>query len=116
MPSSEIRPVSEPDGTLSNYFCWVCDLAYSPLSKDLALRDRAGSAVHIAAARLTSSFGSTVVWSGRCLGNASHSANSLPLSAIKRSSSSRTSEMRSTRKLRKSFLSSHHAPSKVAST
>jgi len=53
---------------------------------------------------------------GRSLRSASHSASSRPLSAGKRSSSTCAEVMRSTRKLRKSVRSSHHAPIKVTST
>ena len=49
-------------------------------------------------------------------GSASHWAISLPLSASNLWSSSCEPRMRSTRKLRKSFRNSHHAPSRVTST
>src|SRR5215471_5363924 len=52
----------------------------------------------------------------RSLRNASHSAVSPALSAENRSSNTRELRMRSTRKWRKSPLSSHHAPTTVTST
>src|SRR6516162_4129027 len=107
VPSGEVPPVIGLGGhILANNFRGVCDAVHSPPPKTR----RSHAAGHIAAARLTNSVSSTVVVSERCFGKASHRASRLALSAVNRSSRSWAFEMRSTRKLRKSFLSSHQAP------